>query len=299
MYHNSRQPEPATGSTAQLVGDWFAKWADKVDKQRPFFAWLAPQEPHVPLNLRPKFLAMHEGAGDQQNYQADVTELDSLIGRVRTILKVRGLDKNTLIFFTSDNGALMRKPTGYTGTNGALRGQKGQLYEGGIREPAIVWWPGVLEAGSTCAEPISGLDLFPTFCALAGIELSGRLLDGENIWPCLMQKTKRHRPLFWIRDWTEDGPSVALRDGLHKVTAQIHADTLTDISFTDLGSDPAETGQPPTALSPEDQAQLRASLQSAFDSVRQDTVIWSVPGHAATPAWGAAPTAPQKSKSKN
>ncbi len=293
MYHNNRSPEPAKGSTAQLVGDWFAKWADTVDKKRPFFAWLAPQEPHVPLNLRAKFLAMHEGAGEQQNYQADVTELDALIGRVRTVLKVRGLDKKTLILFTSDNGALMRKPTGYTGTNGALRGQKGQLYEGGIREPAIAWWPGVLEAGNTCAEPLSGLDLFPTFCALAGIEPPARPLDGENIWPCLTQKAKRQRPLFWIRDWAEDGPGVAFRDGSHKVTAQIKGGLLSDVVFTDLGRNPAEAAEPRGAISPAEQTRLLTALQTTFDSVRQDTVTWPEPGHAATPAW-LAPSVPKK-----
>jgi len=285
VYRNGRPATPARGSTAQLVGELFAEWADTVDKERPFFAYLAPQEPHVPLNLRPKFLAMHKDAGEQQNYQADVTELDGLIGCVRTILKVRGLDKNTLIIFSSDNGAIIRAPLGYTGTNGPLRGQKGQFHDGGIRVPGIFCWPGVLPSGTTCSEPLTGLDLFPSFCALAGIEPPVIPLDGENILASLTGGKPRQRPIFWIRDWKEEGPSVALRDGDFKITAMIENRLLTGFQIYDLRRDIGETGTPAAGIGPERQRDLENRLRAAFDSVAADTVIWPAKGHAASPAW--------------
>jgi hypothetical protein len=95
----------------------------------------------------------------------------------------------------------------------------------------------------------------------------------------------------------EDGPGVALRDGTIKVTAQIKEGALSDIAFTDLNCDPAESGQSVAALNPGDQTRLQTALRSAFDSVRQDTVTWPAPGHAAVPAWLAGP-APQKKPTK-
>jgi arylsulfatase A-like enzyme len=108
--------------------------------------------------------------------------MDDAIGRIVSAIDKRGMKNNTLIFFCSDNGG-----TG-VGDNGPLRGQKAQLYEGGVRVPAIAAWPGVLRAGAVVNEPLHIVDMYPTLLKLAGARLEQPLpLDGKDAWPTIAQ----------------------------------------------------------------------------------------------------------------
>jgi arylsulfatase A len=132
-------------------------------------------------------------------------ELDSEIGRIIKKLREEGLDKETFIFFFSDNGGYLRY-AGNTwpkvGSNGILRGQKGQVYEGGHRVPAIACWPGKIPALSVCDETVMSFDLLPTFLELLDISIpaedNSNALDGVSLLPLLLRdQTVKSRPLFW------------------------------------------------------------------------------------------------------
>jgi arylsulfatase A-like enzyme len=146
----------------------------------PFFVYLAHSMPHVPLFRSEKF----ENRSLSGIYGDVIEELDWSVGKILTALKDLKLDEHTLVLFTSDNGPwLIYNEHG--GSAGLLRGGKGGTYEGGMREPAIFWGPGivkpqvVMELGTT-------LDLLPTFCGLANIELPGdRIYDGYDLSPVL------------------------------------------------------------------------------------------------------------------
>ena len=108
-------------------------------------------------------------------------------------LEELGLERNTLVVFTSDNGGTQQS------LQEPLRGNKGRYYEGGIREPFIVRWPGVLKPGSRCDVPIVNIDLYPTFLAAAGASVpEGKMLDGESLLPLLQGKgSLKRESIFW------------------------------------------------------------------------------------------------------
>ncbi len=131
-------------------------------------------------------------------YAAMVESMDRAVGMVLQKLKDLGLEENTVVCFTSDNGGLATSEGSPT-SNLPLRGGKGWLYEGGIREPYIIKWPGVTEAGSTCDTPVTGTDFYPTILEMAGLPLRPQQhLDGVSLVPLLRQSGDlAPRPLFW------------------------------------------------------------------------------------------------------
>lgn len=120
-----------------------------------------------------------------------IESMDNAVGQVLATLERLGLDDETLVLFTSDNG-----PHGGVSNALPLRGSKGMYYEGGIREPFLARWPGVIKAGSKCDVPIHQIDLFPTFAAAAGAKIP-TLQDGVDLAPLFAGKTIPERPLFW------------------------------------------------------------------------------------------------------
>ena len=150
----------------------------KKNKDRPFFLYLPHTMVHAPLNPGSQF----RGTSDTGRYGDALEEIDFYTGRILNTLKNLDLDKKTLVIFTSDNGASDR----YGGSNAPLRGHKGTTFEGGMREPAILWWPGKIPAGKICREIAVTMDLLPTFAHLAGTQPpTDRIIDGKNIWPLI------------------------------------------------------------------------------------------------------------------
>jgi arylsulfatase A-like enzyme len=168
---------------------------------------------HTALEARPsslaKFHAKVPGAQHKQAlYAACLYDLDDAVGVLLAKLKALNLDKNTLFIFTSDNGGTPQS------SQEPLRGNKGAYYEGGIREPFIACWPGVIQAGATNTTPIHNVDLYPTFLAAANAKApAGKTLDGESL-PLLFKGTGnlKRQAIFWHFPGYLDDPVLRGRD---------------------------------------------------------------------------------------
>jgi arylsulfatase A-like enzyme len=154
-------------------------------KDRPFFLYFAHTMPHIPLHASGSF----RGRSAAGLYGDVVEELDWSVGEVLKAIRGAGLDRQTLVVFSSDNGPW------YQGSAGPLRGRKGSTYEGGIRVPGIVRWPGHIQAGTISGEPACTLDLFPTAAVLSGYSDAGAAaslpLDGRSILAVLTGDQKK------------------------------------------------------------------------------------------------------------
>ena len=173
-----------------LTGDYTREAVQFITEHRdePFFLYLAHNMPHVPLGASKAFRGRSAGG----LYGDAVEELDWSMGQVLDVLKRLGLDDNTFVVFTSDNGPWVEAYLkGYYGSAAPLRGSKMKSWEGGPRVPCIVRWPGRIPAGQTCDEIATTMDILPTFAALAGAPpAKDRAIDGKNIFPLISGRTK-------------------------------------------------------------------------------------------------------------
>jgi arylsulfatase A-like enzyme len=177
-------------------------------KDQPFLCYVPFTAPHAPRQAKPEHLEKFSHIEPQirRELVAMVYSLDENVGRILDTLKREGLEKNTLVVFISDNGG---KPDDNGSLNHPLRGVKGQLFEGGIRVPFCLQWPGVIEAGQAFAPPVIGMDLFPTILQLAGGTIhSDWGIDGVDLMPFLTgrQTGRPHETLFW-----KSGHDLAIR----------------------------------------------------------------------------------------
>ncbi len=168
------------------------------NRGRPFFVYLSHYAIHAALQSRNSSLEKFKSKEINEPhpsplYLANTYDMDEGVGVVMNKLKELGLEENTLVVFTSDNGGTQ------AAVQDPLRGNKGSYYEGGIREPFIIRWPSVTKPGSHCDVPVISQDLFPTFVAAADVTVpSGKLLDGEGLLPLLRgEKTLKREAIFW------------------------------------------------------------------------------------------------------
>ena len=164
-------------------------------KEQPFFLYLPYAMPHIPLHPGKDFA----GRSVRGTYGDVIEEIDWSVGRILAKIKALSLEKKTLVLFTSDNGPWIIKGR-RGGSAGLLRDGKGSTWEGGMREPAIAWWPGTVPAGQVERRLASTLDVLPTVFELAGVpKPQGRSLDGESLVPVLRgeQPKAAHRPFFY------------------------------------------------------------------------------------------------------
>jgi uncharacterized sulfatase len=177
------------------------------NRERPFFLYLPHAMPHKPLAASEDFYTPGRPA---DLYASVVAELDWSVGQILARLKQLGLDENTLVLFSSDNGPW------FGGSTGGLRGMKGSNWEGGTRVPMIARWPGRIPAGHTCREVSGVIDFFPTLVNLAGGQPpAGRVLDGRDITPLMASPGSRspHEAMFFM-----SGPELrAVRSGRWKL----------------------------------------------------------------------------------
>lgn len=171
----------------------------RENKDRKWALYLTLFAVHTPLNANKEHVAKYEAKrpGKLHNHVPMATMIQSVddgIGRIRKTLDELGLSDNTVIIFFSDNGGY-----GPATDMAPLKGYKGTYYEGGIREPFFVRWPGVVKAGSKSAEPIIGVDLYPTLCEIGGAKLPDQPLDGRSLVPLISGEKASFgkRPLFW------------------------------------------------------------------------------------------------------
>jgi arylsulfatase A-like enzyme len=214
-----------------------------ANRDRPFFCYVPHNNPHIPLAARQALVEKY-GKTFYPTYAAMIETLDDAVGRlVRTIHEL-GLADNTIVIFTSDNGGLHSpEPDGVPAThNTPYRAGKGFLYEGGLREPLIIRWPGVIRPGSTVDTPVVLSDLVPTLLEAAGIDVAKTVgpLDGTSILGLLEGGSLPERPLFWhFPNYTNQGgrPAGAMRQGNWKLIEQFEDGAL---ELYDLSSDIGE-----------------------------------------------------------
>ncbi len=195
----------------------------KRNKDKPFFIYLPHYAVHTPIQAKPEVIEKYRKKikpGDAQNdpaYAALVESLDDSVGRIMSALDDLKLAERTVIIFTSDNGGLIPKTS-----NAPLRVGKGSAYEGGVRVPLIVRWPGAAKPGSQSDAPVMSIDFYPTLLEMAGVtDAPNHTSDGENLVPLLKQSGKPKRTtLFWHYPHYHPGgatPYGAIRDGDFKL----------------------------------------------------------------------------------
>ena len=165
----------------------------RESKDSPFFLYLPQTFPHIPLAASAQF----RGKSSQGLYGDVVEELDWSVGEILRTLKETGVDDNTLVMFSSDNGPW------YQGSPGKLRGRKNTTYEGGVREPFIARWPKHIPKGRVSNAVCSMMDVFPTVAGLCGAVLPEKPLDGLDIWPIFAGRKEQfdRDPLLYFNAW--------------------------------------------------------------------------------------------------
>lgn len=267
-YHGEKHVDEY-GYATDLVTDEAVKFLKRQKKGRPFFLYLAYNAPHfgkgwdptkeLAVNIMqppPADLARVEHIKDpmRRTFAAKVANMDDGIGRVLAALKANGQERDTLVIFMTDHGGDYE----FGGSNKPFRGEKATLFEGGIRVPCLMRWPGRIKAGSTSDEILSALDLFPTVCALARVDVAERQLDGEDITGILtgVQKTLPARELLWHTGSHAElkrGTWTALRQGDWKFLET----SMGDQFLFNLAQDPHE------------KANLRAQHPKLFNDLRK------------------------------
>ncbi len=197
--------------------------ADNRDK--PFFLYLAHYTVHIPLQAKADLIAKYKQGkpGEQGNpiYAAMIESLDDSVGRVLAKLDELKLAERTLVLFTSDNGGLcvVEGPNTPPTINTPLREGKGYLYEGGIREPLLIRWPGVTKPGSVINTPVCVIDFFPTIRDACGVQSDAKV-DGVSLLPALKDEPLKREALFWhYPHYSNQGgrPGAAVRAGDYKL----------------------------------------------------------------------------------
>lgn len=172
-----------TGADQEQLTTWYTERAVKFieqNKSRPFLLYLAHSMPHVPLFVSDKF----RGKTERGLYGDVIAEIDWSVGEVMKALRKHGLEKNTLVIFTSDNGPWLSYGN-HGGSAEPLREGKGTSFEGGTRVPCIMRWPGRIPAGTESRDMLMTIDLFPTIAKLIGAPLPKLAIDGRNVWPLI------------------------------------------------------------------------------------------------------------------
>ncbi|HJZ90117.1 MAG TPA: arylsulfatase [Gemmataceae bacterium] len=264
VYRNGKKVElegndgSATGK--QYTQDLFEAEALRFireHKEGPFFLYLPFTVPHLALQVPDDSLAEYKGEFEETPYRgkqyqphdtpraayaAMVSRMDRSVGRVMELLKELKLDENTLVLFSSDNGAI----DAFAGTDakffrsiGDLRGMKGSLYEGGIRVPLIVRWPGRIKPATTSDLPTAFWDLLPTLCDATGAEVPNDI-DGISFLPTLLGRDGQrvHEFLYW--EFPGYGGQQAVRSGKWKAVRQGLAKGAGGVELYDLESDLSE-----------------------------------------------------------
>ncbi|HSI65729.1 MAG TPA: sulfatase [Candidatus Saccharimonadia bacterium] len=241
------------------------------NKDGPFLLQVSHAAVHIPLSTTPALQAKYDGKKKVPGHPCNPTyaglleEMDHSVGRIMDTVERAGLAGNTLIIFLSDNGGLEHEQSGkLVTTNKPLRGEKGTLYEGGIRVPAIVRWIGQVPAGTVCDVPAITMDLYPTLMHLAGVKLdeaSATGLDGTSLTGLFKdpKATLEREALFWhLPHYHHSTPASAIRRGDWKLIEFFEGNEL---ELYNLKADPSETLNM-AAMEKAQAEELRAALSA-------------------------------------
>jgi len=270
-------PGLGLGEKGQYLTDRLTDEAVKLIKaagNRPFFLNLWFYTVHTPIEGKPELVARYkrkieeaERAGrklwhDNAHYAAMHETLDSNVGRILATLRSQGIDRRTIVILTSDNGGYVNEWGGRRVTrNAPLRSGKGSLYEGGLRVPLIVRWPGVTKPGGVCRVPVISMDLYPTICEMAGVKPSAGRLEGRSLVRLLRDPESKWapRPLYfhYPHYYPTTTPVSAIRTGDWKLLYYYEDGRL---ELYDLKSDIGEKHNLKDSM-PEKAAQLKKLLR--------------------------------------
>jgi arylsulfatase A len=273
LWHNHEKiilHENDSGRTGVYSADLIHKAALsflQANKNKPFFLYYPTTIPHAELFAKEEYLKKFRGKFDPEKsfngvdsgptfrlgpygsqpeahaaFAAMVTELDDYVGELLAKLKELGVEKNTIVIFASDNGPHLEAGADpdYFNSNGELRGYKRDFYEGGIRTPMLVRWPGKIRAGSKSTHISAFWDILPTFADIAGAKIPENI-DGISFLPTLLgKKQKLHEYLFW--EFHEQGGKMAVRMGNWKaVKLNLDKTPQGDTELYDLSKDISES----------------------------------------------------------
>ncbi len=302
FYANGKPLGEVKGFTAEIVVNEAIQWLDQRDKQAPIFLYLPFVEPHGTIASPESFLKRYgrytkgdpvpvvNGSNDYPEgveargpgeYYANVNHLDYQVGRFLDYLDEQGLRDNTILVFLSDNGPVTTDwrawwEVNLYGDTGGYRGRKADLYEGGIRVPGIIRYPGHIKPGSVSDTAVNGYDIMPTLAALANIPMpDDRTIDGIDLSPLLNgKKLKRKRPLFWAFPADKNGPNYVILDGDWKLLADKDKQPM---ALYNLGSDRFELNNLLTAK-PKKAAKLYKEMLNYIQEVEDDPLRpdWAV-----------------------
>lgn len=234
---------------------WYTERAVKFiekNKDKPFFLYVPHNMPHVPIHVSDKY----RGKSKDGLYGDVIAEIDWSVGQILDALKKNGLDERTMVIFTSDNGPWLNYGN-HAGSAGPLREGKGTSWDGGVREPCIMRWPGKIPAGAVCKEPLMTIDLLPTIAQLAGAELPKNKIDGLDVWPVIAGKPGAKNPhdayyFYWGRElqavrsgkWKLHFPhtyrTLEGKPGGKDGKPVAYAQAKTGLALYDLETDPGE-----------------------------------------------------------
>ncbi len=291
---------PLEGYSADIVTDEAIRWLkEERDPARPFFQFVCYHEPHEPIATAERHTKLYQDLEDpaERALLGNITQLDEGFGRLMAAINELNLEENTIIFFTSDNGPALTRHHPY-GSAGPFRAKKGYLWDGGIRVPGLLRWPGVTQPGTESEEPVIGTDILPTFCEIAGIDPpSDRAIDGSS-WVDFLKENdpratiERGTPLYWHFLRSKGSVKVAIRDGDWKLVARIDRPDmdqsagiteqdheyqaraqLTDFSLYRIYDDKGESND----LKDEEAERFNAMrhlLIEMHDEVREESPVW-------------------------
>lgn len=244
----------------------------RQNRDRPFFIYLAHNMPHTPLHVSDRF----RGRSERGLYGDVIEEIDWSVGEVLNTLKEEGLDEDTLVIFTSDNGPwYLRGEAGGSAT--PLRSAKGATYDGGMRVPCIIRWPGHVPPGGVCKSVASTMDFLPTLARLAGADLdAGRAIDGKDILPLLTDPNAQspHEAFYFYHQYylhaVRSGPwkyrtdTPLWEEDLYDKRLKQY-DAMTPEALYHLPTDP---GEQKNLMG--DHPEVVARLKTLMDRMRQD-----------------------------
>jgi uncharacterized sulfatase len=241
-------------------------------RESPFLLQVSHAAVHIPLSTTPELQAKYDKKAAMSGYPSNPTyaglleELDQSVGGIVKAVDDAGLAEKTLILFLSDNGGLEHEQSGTVVTsNLPLRSEKGTLYEGGIRIPAIARWPGQIPNGSLCDQPRVTMDVFPTVLELTGGTSPAQPQDGVSLIPALKSPTVAitRQALYWhLPHYHHSSPASAIREGNWKLIEFYEG----GVELYDLEKDPGER----TNLAAQESARvaaLSASLKAWLKTV--------------------------------
>lgn len=273
------------GYSCQLVVDQASDWLDHHrDPQKPFFLNVWFHEPHARVAAPHTFASRHRATSNPEYYGC-IENMDHAVGRLIEKIQQMGIHDETLILFTSDNGSYMK------GSNAPLRGRKTQLWEGGIRVPGIIKWPGMIEPGSVSMEPVGLVDILPTICRAANLSPpQDRVHDGVDLSPLFRgERLSRNKPLYWF--YHPSRPACVIRDGdwcltadpvinlsrknlfLEKDIGLIKKTTLAGFQLFNLRTDAGQTTDR-SLEEPERLNQMITVMNSLHHEIMEDAYDW-------------------------